>query len=259
MYISDPLEVAIKIEKQRVKLDKGVMQLVGSDLQGKEKGGKGDVKEEKKGGKGELKEEKEEGQSLAGDSILNIRKHSFEQTTEACLLPMIGFLPENEYLNLNEPIVRALALRVQHLATKQFDLVRERPYYYAELLNILKKALQEVHTEFHRGQGKNWLVFVALVYRLLHRVQYRQLSPVQQVEKPREKQASGKSYADLIRNYLKKVKRPCDVKELLEKVFHETGTGFKEVQDTLKQGIKNRIFSKHGAKGHYTYTLNNDF
>lgn len=66
--------------------------------------------------------------------------------------------------------------RIQRLAlNKIVSADKNQPYKTVEVINILKRSLQEIHTRYHCCDCKEWLAFIADCFEVLHRVTYRQL------------------------------------------------------------------------------------
>jgi hypothetical protein len=87
----------------------------------------------------------------------------------ACIAPLA------HALGLNDADVVGIADRVQAVVLGQIAHIRQDTYLWAEKINVCKTALAELHTRFHRSRNEAWLMYIANVYEVLHRVSYRLL------------------------------------------------------------------------------------
>ena len=79
-------------------------------------------------------------------------------------------------IGYNEIQVMDLVQRIQRLAMNKI-LVSDKTEVYktAEVIGLIKRGIQELHTRYHRSCNSEWLSFMAATFELLHRVTYRQL------------------------------------------------------------------------------------
>lgn len=83
------------------------------------------------------------------------------------LAPILGLTP-TEMLGITE--------RIRGIAMGQIsDEMRLDTYKWAEQFNVVKAALQELHTKFHRMENESFLHYISGVYEILHRSGYRLL------------------------------------------------------------------------------------
>jgi hypothetical protein len=79
-------------------------------------------------------------------------------------------------IGYNEIQVMDLVQRIQRLAMNKI-LISDKTEVYktAEVISLIKRGVQELHTRYHRSSNLEWLSFMAATFELLHRVTYRQL------------------------------------------------------------------------------------
>jgi hypothetical protein len=53
---------------------------------------------------------------------------------------------------------------------------RDNVYFYAEQLTQVKRAVQELHTRFHRSKNVDWLKYLQSIFEILHTCTYKQLN-----------------------------------------------------------------------------------
>lgn len=88
----------------------------------------------------------------------------------ACITPIA------EAIGLDLMEVAGITERIHHIVLGRITQeMREDPYAWAQKINDVKAALQELHTKFHRCSNTPWLAFIVNVFEILHRVQYRQM------------------------------------------------------------------------------------
>lgn len=103
-------------------------------------------------------------------TALSIDDRDLSSSITACVDPIalsIGYT-EIETLDLVQRIQR-LALN-QVLTTDKIEV-----YKTAEVISLVKRGIQELHTRYFRNTNPEWLSFMANTFELLHRVTYRQL------------------------------------------------------------------------------------
>lgn len=125
----------------------------------------------------------------SGDDEYNFKKpkiKSLPKTKSTSLTPMdddtlisavIGCVsPVTSAMNLSSSDIIELSTRIQSIALGiNTANLSEDSYKWAELMGLVKSALQELHTKLHLCSNTAWLDYIASIYELLHRVELRQI------------------------------------------------------------------------------------
>jgi hypothetical protein len=173
--IAQPLDVAIQIEINRATI-KDVSAIKAS--LGFLNPTKGDIPLDLLMGEGDLSsspiiddEAKSTYTTNTGSTLsLSVDDRELSASIAACVDPIAISIGYNEIVALD------LVQRIQRLAMNKI-LVSDKlePYKTAEVITVIKRGIQELHTRYYRNTNLEWLSFMANTFELLHRVTYRQL------------------------------------------------------------------------------------
>ena len=173
--IAQPLDVAIQIEINRATI-KDVSAIKAS--LGFLNPTKGDIPLDLLMGEGDLSsspviddEAKSSYTTNTGSTLsLSIDDRELSASIAACVDPIAISIGYDEIVALD------LVQRIQRLAMNKI-LVSDKsePYKTAEVITVVKRGIQELHTRYYRNTNVEWLSFMANTFELLHRVTYRQL------------------------------------------------------------------------------------
>jgi hypothetical protein len=173
--ISQPLDVAIHIEINRATI-KDVSAIKAS--LGFLNPAKGDIPLDLLMGEGDLSSSPvidDEAKSTyttntGSTSSLSVDDRELSASIAACVDPVAVSIGYDEIVALD------LVQRIQRLAMNKI-LVSDKlePYKTAEVITVVKRGIQELHTRYYRNTNVEWLSFMANTFELLHRVTYRQL------------------------------------------------------------------------------------
>jgi Lhr-like helicase len=117
----------------------------------------------------------EDGRSV-NDSISSTRELSMIDGRELSSSISVCVDPIATSIGYDEIHVMDMVQRIQRLAMNKI-LVSDKLEVYktAEVITLIKRGIQELHTRYHRSSNLEWLSFMANTFELLHRVTYRQL------------------------------------------------------------------------------------
>jgi hypothetical protein len=173
--IAQPLDVAIQIEINRATI-KDVSAIKAS--LGFLNPTKGDIPLDLLMGEGDLSsspiiddEAKSTYTTNTGSTLsLSVDDRELSASIAACVDPIAISIGYNEIVALD------LVQRIQRLAMNKI-LVSDKlePYKTAEVITVIKRGIQELHTRYYRNTNLEWLSYMANTFELLHRVTYRQL------------------------------------------------------------------------------------
>lgn len=144
------------------------------------------ILKEATGKKSKVKEDYDEEEDEERKTKTTQNKESFSRDTSAvsAITRAVSVLALD--LDFDAEIVERLNKRIEYI-TK--DVVKaemlDNPYEWAERINLVKQALQEVHTGLYKRKCVNLLDYISTLYILVHRISMRYIGLVYQKDSSR--------------------------------------------------------------------------
>lgn len=128
----------------------------------------------------EIEEAKVTGYDENGDEIYEINKSKIIRSNindQSLASSIIGCIaPVMKSLNMGPIMIIEITKRIQDITLGQYSSeLSEDNYYWSQAINMVKCGLQEVHAQIRNRSNEKLIKYIACIYELLHRVQYRQM------------------------------------------------------------------------------------
>lgn len=101
----------------------------------------------------------------------NINDQELAVTIIGCIGPVM-----KTYMNMSSIETILVTYRIQQITIGSItEDIKDESYKWAQIINNVKKALQEIHTHIRLLPNVKLTKYIASIYEVLHRIQYRQM------------------------------------------------------------------------------------